>query len=175
MEAVLVVFLLGGFLLVLGTTVLASRHVPHRPSFAGLSVHGHAFPYRRRIVLFSKAERSFYKVLRSLVPDHMIFVKVKVADLVPLKPQHSFWEYFSPINRKNIDFVICDQTLAPVVAIELDGLNQSSAQAPAADLVNSILASAALPIVHVSQKRRYLFEDLRRLLAPYVSVPRPML
>ncbi|MFL6513968.1 MAG: DUF2726 domain-containing protein [Chthoniobacterales bacterium] len=174
MEAVLVVFLLGGFLLVLGTTLLASRHVPQRPAFAGLSVHGHAFPYRRRIVLFSKAERSFYKALRSLVPDHMIFVKVKLADLVTMKPRQSLWEYFSPINRQHVDFVICDPTLAPVVAIALDSANQHSSAA-AADMVNSVLASASLPVLHVPQKRRYLFDELRRLLTPYLAVPRPLL
>src|SRR3954464_8304045 len=161
MEAVLVVFLLGGFLLVLSTTIMVSRHMPQRPAFAGLSVHGHAFPFRRRIVLFSKAERSFYKALRSLVPGHMIFVKVTLADLVSLKPRHSLWEHFSPINRRHVDFVICDPTLAPVVAIALDSATVNNSAA-AADIMNSVLASASLPVLHVPQKRRYLFDDLRR-------------
>jgi uncharacterized protein DUF2726 len=173
MEAVLVVFLLAGFVGALATTLLATKQVAQRPAFAGLSVHGHAFPFRRRIVLFSKAERSFYKALRSLVPDHMIFVKVKLADLVTLKPRQSLWEHFSPINRRHVDFVICDPTLAPVVAIALDSASQQTSAA-AADFVNSVLASASVPVLHVPQKRRYLFDELRRLLSPYLAVPRPL-
>jgi hypothetical protein len=174
MEALLIMILLGGFVFALATTFLVSRRPALRPVFACTPTHTHLVPLRRRTVLFSRSERSFYQTLRSLIPDHMIFVKVKLADLVPLKPHQSFWEHFSPINRKHIDFVICDQTLAPVVAIELDRANSTS-HMPTIDLMNSVLASACLPIVHVPQKRRYVFNELRRLLAPYLTVPRPLL
>jgi hypothetical protein len=174
MEALLIVILLGGFVFALATTFLVSRRPALRPVFACTPTHTHLVTLRRRTVLCSRSERNFYQTLRSLIPDHMIFVKVKLADLVPLKPHHSFWEHFSPINRKHIDFVICDQTLAPVVAIELDRANSTS-DIPALNLMNSVLASASLPIVHVPQKRRYVFNELRRLLAPYLTVPRPLL
>ena len=104
----------------------------------------------------------------------MIFVKVKLADLVQSKSRQSLWDYFTPINRKHIDFVVCDPTLSPVVAIELDKVNHYGA-ASAAELLNSVLGSAALPIVHVPHKRRYLFHELRKLLAPYVTMPHPLL
>ena len=175
MEAVLIVFLLGGFLAALTGIVLLGVHGSPRISFASLPVQSHAIPFRRRTVLFSKAERSFYDALRHLVPDHMIFMKVKLVDLVSLKPRHSFWEHFSAINRKQIDFVVCDATLAPVLAIELDGQPNLRPTRSNSDLVSSILANVSLPVVHVPHRRRYLFSELRRLLAPYLSVPRPLL
>src|SRR5207237_10322612 len=113
MEALLVVVLLGGFLAAVTSIVLIGAHGSPRISFASVPIQGHTIPFRRRTVLFSKAERSFYEALRSFVPDHMIFIKVKLTDLVSLKPRLSFWEHFSPINRKCIDFVVCDATLAP--------------------------------------------------------------
>jgi hypothetical protein len=169
-----VLVLLGGFVTILLAIVLLGRHGSPRPAFAAPGFGGVPIPYRRRAVLFSKAERSFYQVLRSVVPDHMIFVKVKLTDLVCSKPRRSVWDYFAPINRRHIDFVVCDPTLSPVVAIELDKVNHCGA-ASAADVLNSVLGSASLPIVHVPHKRRYLFNELRKLLAPYVTVPHPLI
>jgi Protein of unknown function (DUF2726) len=175
MEALLVLVLLGGFVAALGGILLIGLQSGPRPNFVSQAAQGHAIPFRRRTVLFSKAERSFYQTLRSLVPDHMIFVKVKLADLVSLQPQHSFWEHFNPINRKHIDFVVCDPTLAPVLAIELDDMSKTQGDGSTTNLVNSVLATASLPILHVPQKRTYLFDELRRLLSPYLIVPRPLL
>jgi hypothetical protein len=175
MEALLVLVLLGGFVAALGGILLIGLQSTGRANFVSHPSQAHAIPFRRRTVLFSKAERSFYQTLRSLVPDHMIFVKVKLADLVTLRPQQSFWEHFNPINRKHIDFVVCDPTLAPVLAIELDDLSKGNGDGSITNLVNSVLASASLPIVHVPQKRSYLFDELRRLLGPYIAVSRPLL
>jgi len=175
MEALLVVIFLAGFLATLGSIVaLGLRHAP-RLSFASLPIQAHAIPHRRRPMFFSKAERSFYRTLRAVVPDHMIFTKVKLADLVALNPRQSVWEFFSPMNRRHIDFVVCDATLAPVLAIELDGGHvRVAGDQTKADLVSSVLATASLPIVHVPERRRYLFSELRRLLTPYLAVARPI-
>jgi uncharacterized protein DUF2726 len=172
MEALLVLLLLAGFVAALGSIVLLSLRHPARPVFASQPAWTHPIPVRRPALLFSKAERSFYSALRALVPDHMIFVKVKLTDLVSVSPQRSFWEHFNPINRKHVDFVVCDLTLAPVVAIELDDLTTPLGRASKPNLIDSVLNTAALPVVHIAQKPKYVFNDLRRLLSPYLSVPR---
>jgi hypothetical protein len=175
MDGFLIVVLLGGFLAVLAGIVLLGTRSARPANFVCRPVQAHAIPFRRRTVLFSKAERSFYKTLRALVPDHMIFVKVKLADLVSLKPRQSFWEHFSAIQRKQIDFVVCDQTLAPVLAIELADMKHPGVDAIAGDSLSSILATACLPVVRVPHQRHYLFNELRRMLTPYLAVPRPLL
>jgi hypothetical protein len=175
MEALLVLVLLGGFVVTLGGIVLIGGRGAPRPAFASYPAQTYRIPFRRRTVLFSKTQRSLYQALRSLIPDHMILVKVKLSDLVSLQPHQSFWGHFSPINRKHIDFVICDPTLAPVLAIELAAVSGLTKQSSTVDLVNSVLASASLPIVHVPEKRSYLLNELRRLLAPYLAVTRPLL
>ena len=175
MEALLVLVLLAGFVAVLAAIVAIGRYSQPVPHFAFQPAQGHVIPHRSRAILFSRAERSFYQTLRAVIPDHMIFVKVKLADLVSLRPRQSLWDYFSPINRKRIDFVVCDPTLAPVLAIELDHTGITKCSSVSSDLVNSVLANVALPVVHVPEKRSYLFNELRRLLMPYLSVPRPLL
>jgi hypothetical protein len=174
MEPLLVLALFGGFVAALGGIVLLSFHRAPRLAFATQRVQGHTIPVRRCTLLFSKAERAFYQALRALVPDHMIFVKVRLGDLISAKPPQSFWDHFSSINRRHVDFVVCDPTLAPVLAIELDDLTNPLAQSSQRSLVDSVLSNAALPVVHVPQKRKYLFNDLRRLLMPYLSVSRPI-
>jgi hypothetical protein len=173
MEPLIVVVLFSGFVAALAGSVVAGILPRHR--FLGpAAMHPCPVPLRRRVALFSKPERSFYRMLRTLVPDHMIFVKVRLADLVARKPSDSFWEHFSPIQRKYVDFVICDRTLAPILAIELDQAGKALSPVGPARLVDSVLSAASLPVVHVPRRRRYLFNELRRLLAPYV-VPGPML
>ena len=173
MEPVLVLVLFTGFVAILAVIVLVTPHLSSRRSFVRAS-QGRPMPFRRHTVLLSKAERSLYRALRSFVPDHMIFAKVKLADLVSLTPQQPFWKHFTPINRKYIDFVVCDATLSPVLAIELDHLNAGKFDQLTSDEVKSVLASASLPLVHIPQKRSYVFNELRRVLRPYLTLPHPL-
>ena len=173
MEPLLVLVLFSGFVAILAAIVLLTPHLSARRGFVRAS-QGRPMPFRRHTLLFSRAERSLYRALRSFVPDHMIFAKVKLADLVSIRPGQPFWEHFSSINRKYIDFVVCDATLSPVLAIELDHLTAGTSDRPSVDEVKSVLANASLPIVHIPQKRRYVFNELRRLLRPYLTLPHPL-
>ena len=173
LEALLIVVLFSGFLSILAGIVFFTPHMVPRPAFARAS-QGRPMPFRRHTLLFSRADRSLYRALRSFVPDHMIFAKVKLADLISITPGQPFWEHFSPINRKYIDFVVCDATLSPVLAIEVDHLRSLKSDEPSMDQVKSILTKASLPVAHIPQKRQYLFNELRRLLRPYLTLPHPL-
>src|SRR5687767_9661631 len=78
-------------------------------------------PFARRSDFFSAAERSLYEMLCHLTPAHTVFAKVRLADLVRVQASgREFWERFNSISAKRVDFVLCDEQLAPVVAIELE-------------------------------------------------------
>ncbi len=128
-------------------------------------------PFARRNDFFSAAERSFYEILRRLDPEYTVFAKVRLSDLVRVQASgREFWEKFNSINGKHVDFVLCDETLAPVVAIELDDASHNSAARIKRDgFVDSVFQSAALPIVHVPAKRGYVLEEIRQLLAPHLA------
>src|ERR1051325_6545875 len=81
---------------------LAGRSTPEisaTPPFAAL-------PYSKKKFFFSAAERSFYEVLKRLVPaDHTVFAKVRLADLVCVSKGAGSWQsHFNRISRKHIDF-----------------------------------------------------------------------
>jgi Protein of unknown function (DUF2726) len=133
-------------------------------------------PYSAKKYFFSAAERSFYEILKRLASgDQTVFAKVRLADLVYVSKGAGSWQsHFNRINRKHIDFVLCDRNLAPVVAIELDDASHDEEQREVRDeFVDQVLASAALPIVHVRARRAYVIDQLREELRPYLPAKAP--
>ena len=132
-------------------------------------------PFAKRNYFFSAAERSLYEILCRLTPEHTVFAKVRLADLVRVQVSgREFWQRFDSIKAKHVDFVVCDEALAPVVAVELDDASHDEADRLARDqFVDSVLQSAALPIVHVRAKRGYVIDEIRQLLAPHLRLSAP--
>jgi hypothetical protein len=128
-------------------------------------------PYSKRKFFFSAAERSFYKILRRITPDHTVFAKVRLCDVISVRKGTKTWQTSqNRIQSKHLDFVICDATMAPVVAIELDDSSHARADRKApGQFVDAALAAAAVPIVHISLSRSYALEDIRRLIFPHLS------
>ena len=74
-------------------------------------------PFFRRKYLLTKAEKSFYNVLREVVAPHAVLAKVRLADLVEADERHLLRRSnFDHIKSKHIDFMICDRALSPIIA-----------------------------------------------------------
>lgn len=132
-------------------------------------------PFARRSYFFSAAERSFYEILCRLSPEHTVFAKVRLADLVRVQASgREFWQRFNSISGKHVDFVLCDDRLSPVVAIELDDSSHDQPERLQRDqFVDSVLESASLPIIHVKAKRGYVLDEIRQLLSPHLRMNSP--
>ncbi|HKP02977.1 MAG TPA: DUF2726 domain-containing protein [Chthoniobacterales bacterium] len=171
----LLILLLVGALVLRGLIRLVSRRAESAtPTISAVQAFA-ALPYARKKYFFSAAERSFYEILRRLVPGHTVFAKVRLADLVNVKKDAASWQsYFNRIDRKHLDFILCDSDLAPVVAIELDDRSHDDEERRARDLfVDRVLASVSLPIVRVRARHAYKLEDVRRMLSPHVRAQSP--
>jgi hypothetical protein len=129
-------------------------------------------PYARKKYFFSIAERSFYEILRRLAPNYILFAKVRLADVVYVTKGSGAWRtHLNRIDRKHLDFVICDTNLAPVLAIELDDSSRDGGNRKDRDeFVEQVLAASALPIVRVRAKRGYVLDELRQLLTPHIKL-----
>jgi hypothetical protein len=132
-------------------------------------------PYLKEKFLFSVAERSFYEILRRLAFDYTVFAKVRLADVVHVSKGSRAWQSdFDRISSKHLDFLLCDRNLAPVVAIEFDDTSHDEEDRQSRDdFVDQVLASAALPIIHVRAKRGYALDEVREMLRPYTRVLSP--
>lgn len=126
--------------------------------------------YQRRSLLFTPAERLFYKALSQAVSDdQLVFGKVRVADV--LQPASSIskslsksqWQTaFNRISAKHFDYVICDRnTLSVVATVELHDKSHNSASRSARDqFLRQACQSASLPFFEFKAKSAYVTEDI---------------
>jgi hypothetical protein len=134
------------------------------------------YPFQKKEVLFSPAERSFYGTLNQAVGESAkIFGKVRVADVVTprkgLSP--SDWQKaFNKINCKHFDFILCDyDDLSVICAIELDDRSHQARDRKERDeFLNGVCDAAGLPLIQVSAKSGYVIDDIKQLLAPHLDI-----
>ena len=136
-------------MIVVGFLGFILRPPPHKPSYA----------YRPLNYLLTKAERSFYGVLLSVLPDdYQVMCKVRLADLIkPSVPKNQFYAAFSRIAQKHIDFVIVRKTdLSVVAAIELNDSSHSQRNRVERDLfVRDAMKSASVPFLPFAARQSY--------------------
>lgn len=138
------------------------------------------YTYALRDDFLSPAEASFFHVLRAAVAtDHLIFPKVRLADLVFPPRQEGQFGAWQRINRKHVDFVLCaPRTLLPLVALELDDRSHRRPDRLERDaFVDRVFADAGLPLVHVPARRSYHTPTVAALidaaLAGVTAAPAP--
>ncbi len=135
--------------------------------FAGDVEKVPALPYRVRDNFLTKAERSFYGVLRVAVRDQMVICpKVRLGDIFYVATRENAQSYRNKIDRKHVDFLLCDpQTLRPVLGVELDDASHQRAKTQARDvLVEAVFESAGLPIIRMPARASYSVEEVAGLL-----------
>lgn len=126
--------------------------------------------YWRRKFIFSTAERSFYQALRRLIPTYTVFAKVRFCDLVSASAETKHSWHRRGIESKQLDFLICDATLAPVMAVEFDNEPPTKTGNQSQDrLVDAALAAADVPVVHIPAQRSYALEEVRQWIFPQLQ------
>lgn len=135
-------------------------------------------PYIKNPLLFSPAERSFLGVLeQSVGDDYRVFGKVRVADIVGVKPlaKRSVWlRAFNRISAKHFDFVLCAQgDLAVVAAVELNDKSHRQRKRKERDgFLAGVCQDIGLPLVQVPAQRAYSVPELRaQILAAVGAQP----
>lgn len=136
---------------------------------------GGGVPYVKVDSLMTAAERSFFGVLQQVVgPEQMLFAKVRLADVIKVRPGVSgkgFQAAFNRICAKHVDFVICDaRTLEVLGVIELDDRSHGHAKRQERDsFMDAALAAASIPVLRVPAKKGYVLTELRTQVQGMVS------
>lgn len=130
-----------------------------------------SFPYAKRDAFLSAGEFRFYEVLRLLVPEgYTLIAKVRLGDLFFVSRPHENRGAQNKIDRKHVDFVICDSsTMQPSLAIELDDSSHERKDRTERDVfVDQVFEAAELPLLHVRVVQTYdatgLEEQIRKRL-----------
>ena len=116
--------------------------------------------YKKLKNLCTPAERRFYQALHQAVGnEYLIFSKVRVADLIlpgSSKDRSRWQSAFNKVACKHVDFVLCDEGLNIVAAIELDDASHIQKHRIERDrFVEWAFRSAKLPLVRFVQRRSY--------------------
>ncbi|ASK35840.1 hypothetical protein CEK62_16340 [Alcanivorax sp. N3-2A] len=126
--------------------------------------------YQRRDTLLSRAEWSFYQVLRRAVAEQgLVMAKVRIADVLTPTEQRDrgqWWRLFNRISAKHFDFLICSaDDSRPLVAVELDdGSHQNPRTRERDQLVESAARDAGLPLIRVPARTGYAMQQIREML-----------
>jgi len=155
-------------LIALAINIYAGRQITDA-SHSADAASNTAPPYAKNRYLLSKAEKSFYLVLRQAVPtDHAIFPKVRVADVLHVRKGASHRQRFvNQITSKHFDFLICDrQWLEPRMAIELDDASHQRSDRSARDrFLVEATSAAGLPLLQCPARSSYNVNNLRAVIA----------
>ena len=119
--------------------------------------------YRLRDDFLSPAEFSFYKVCLDLFKGHFVICpKVSLTDLFFVTNPQKNMSAYNRINRKHVDFVVCDAVrMLPLFAIELDDKSHQAEKRKERDrFVDTVFAQAELPLVHIPAQLTYNQNDL---------------
>lgn len=131
-------------------------------------------PYKKKDYILTKAERSFYEVLklssRSLGVE--LFTKVRLADLfyIPSNTSNRI-AYLNKITSKHVDFVLCDTVnLRPLLAIELDDSSHNQQSRVKRDeFVEKVFKNAGLPLLRIPARNSYNLQEVSTMLKNYTQ------
>ncbi|MBU6414201.1 MAG: DUF2726 domain-containing protein [Planctomycetes bacterium] len=134
-------------------------------------------PYQPIARLLTSTELHFYRELfAALSPNVCIMAKVRVADLLGVRPGASgFYKAFNQISAKHVDFVLCEaDTTKIVAAIELDdSTHQQTRRRKRDDFLNHAFASARVPLIRVPAARQYDRQALATLVQQAIAASHP--
>ncbi len=127
------------------------------------------WPYHLRDDFLTPAEHSFYQVLRQTVSDWaLVCPKVSLGDVFFVKSNDNsnFRTYTNKIDRKHVDFLLCDpHTAKPLLGIELDDKSHEREDRKARDeFLAGVFGAAELPLMRVPVKHGYSVQQLDTML-----------
>ncbi len=129
-------------------------------------------PYRQRDDFLSAAELSFYRVLTlGLDGSYLVCPKVNLADVFFVSGSHKKQSYKNKIDRKHVDFLLCDPTsMTPVLGIELDDQSHARRDRQERDqFVDQVFEVAGLPLLHVRAAAGYSPQNIADLVRQAVA------
>ena len=126
------------------------------------------FPYHKKYIL-TNVEYKFYIAMKPLIDakGYIICPKVGLKDLFEVNGgEKQRQKYFMKISQKHIDFLICDEKLVPVCAIELDDKSHKRADVKERDrFKDRLFESAGLPLFRVPTAKEYSEEYLKKYIS----------
>lgn len=93
-------------------------------------------------------------------------LEVRISDLVYVKRPHENQGARNRIDRKHVDFLICEtKTMDPKLVVELDDQShQRKDRQDRDEFVDEVFRIAGIPIVHIPAAKGYQVDEVRSVL-----------
>lgn len=125
-------------------------------------------PYRRKNLL-TKTEYIFYNTLKQVCDKYNLLIcpKVRLEDIAEVTDKQNLMKYRGYIKSRHVDFILCDNKLYGLCAIELDDYSHNYSNAQATDeFKNNLFNAIKLPLFRIKVGCDYNreLEDIMYLL-----------
>lgn len=131
------------------------------------------YAYEKKTLLMTNAEARFYRALeQSVEGQYYIFPQIHLSSLLEhrLKNGQSWKGALSKIQRKSIDYVLCDKNFRILLAVELDDFSHTQADRIERDAyVKDLFKSVNLPFVRFRTNELWAPEQIRNQIMPYLD------
>lgn len=124
------------------------------------------YPYSARPLL-TKREYKFYLLLRREAAKRKMIIcpKVGLKDLLEVDSRKQYMKYFRQIAQKHVDFVLCDEDLHVLFALELDDSSHDTKKAKKRDAFKDrAFRAAGIPLKRI---RNFDEDSVRRLFREF--------
>ena len=115
------------------------------------------YPYRKKYLL-TKNEYYFYNELRKTTDayNYIVCPKVRLEDFIEVTDKTNISKYRGYIKSRHVDFILCDNKLNIIAAIELDDKSHNSAKAQKTDeFKNNIFNTINIKLFRITYKLDY--------------------
>lgn len=119
-------------------------------------------PYSLRKSFLSTREFAYLNVLKQAVGEHAkIYPKVRLPQILN-HPGHDpqFRAHWSRVQRRYVDFLVCDADLKPILAVKFDPTANRKRAQPKDDVLEDALGSAELPLLRVVPADSYDLDEV---------------
>lgn len=119
-------------------------------------------PYSLRKSFLSTREFAYFNVLKQAVGENAkIYPKVRLPQILN-HPGHDpkYRAHWSRVQRRYVDFLVCDGNLTPTLAVKFDPNANRKRSQPKDDVLEDALGSAELPLLRVVPADNYDLDEV---------------
>ncbi|MCA9357514.1 DUF2726 domain-containing protein [Candidatus Nomurabacteria bacterium] len=108
--------------------------------------------YKKKAVIMNDSEMALFQALLSGLPEnYFVFPKMRIADMVDVVNGNGYYQRRNQILPKHVDFLICNDRMTPLLAIELDGGSHNKPSRMERDqLVDGVFEDAELTLRRIN-------------------------
>lgn len=114
-------------------------------------------PYKRKLLL-TNTEYTFFRVLKPIcdAADYMICPKVRLEDIADVTDRQNILKWRGYIKSRHVDFILTDNKLNVLAAIELDDSSHNSDKAQKIDeFKNNFFIKIGIPLFRIRTGQDY--------------------